>query len=522
MSELELRRMVGQMIVAGFEVDHPAEIPESIKDLIEKDFVGNIILFTRNIGSIRQVKQLTYELQKTASEAGHEQPLWIATDQENGIVKRVHKGITELPGAMLIGATGDTSNAYETGVITGEELLSLGVNWNMAPVADVNNNSNNPVIGVRSYGKNPHHVKFYANQMAEGLKQSNVLATYKHFPGHGDTSSDSHLGIPVVNHSIEHLEKTELVPFSYAITNGAEAIMVSHVHYDAFDGESETPATLSKSIIKNFLRKKLEFDGLVVTDCMEMDAISKTVGTPKGASLSIQAGADLITISHKTDVQKEAIEMILSDLNKGELSESNIEESYQRIKQVKARYLDWKTTLNSNQSLEESSLNSKKHQNIAKKIYQSGVTIIGQEQALPLKVDAEVRTLLIIPKEMSKTMAEDGFDQLATFVEKVKFFEPSVEVVSHQKAQSNTCMDYDRYIIITSSAVQDEEQQTLIHQLNNQFTSIIAIAVKSPYDLHILPEVDLFVATYEASVSALEMAASALYGYVEAKGKLPI
>ncbi|MGB8954366.1 MAG: glycoside hydrolase family 3 N-terminal domain-containing protein, partial [Tumebacillaceae bacterium] len=218
-ANMTLRQKVGQTMMFGF---HGMEPTEEITRLIRDHHVGGIIVFARNIGHPADVLKMTVALQKIAYEAGHSHPLLISIDQENGIVRRLGAGTTLLPGSMAIGATGKPENAFEVSRATGRELKALGINFNLAPVLDVNNNPHNPVIGVRSYGEDPYWVAMCGVQAIKGLQAASVATCGKHFPGHGDTAKDSHLTLPTIPHDKQRLEQVELVPFVKAIAEGVD------------------------------------------------------------------------------------------------------------------------------------------------------------------------------------------------------------------------------------------------------------------------------------------------------------
>ena len=205
---------IGQTLMIGF---YGRTIPREVIDLIQHEHIGGIILFSRNIGNAQEVRALTHELQRIAKDGGHRYPLLIAIDQENGFVRRLKDGTTIFPGNMALGATGSTQLAYDVAHATGEELHALGINTNFAPVADVNNNAANPVIGVRSFGDNPQRVAEFVVSAMRGYRDAHIIPCLKHFPGHGDTYVDSHLALPTIPHSLERLEQVELVPFHAGI-----------------------------------------------------------------------------------------------------------------------------------------------------------------------------------------------------------------------------------------------------------------------------------------------------------------
>ena len=211
-----------------------------------------------------------------AKKAGHRYPLLIAIDQENGIVQRLGQAATIFPGNMALGAIDLEEITFQVALATGQELKALGINMNLAPVVDVNNNPANPVIGVRSFGEDPQQVARLGAAMVKGYHAAGILSCLKHFPGHGDTAIDSHLALPTIPYGLERLEALELVPFRSGIKAGADSVMIAHVAYPAMARRDMLPATLSPAIVKGLLREKLGFNGAILSDCMEMKAISDT------------------------------------------------------------------------------------------------------------------------------------------------------------------------------------------------------------------------------------------------------
>lgn len=219
---------------------------------------------------------------------------------------------------MAIASTGRPENAYAAGRITAREMRALGINFNLAPVLDINNNKQNPVINVRSYGDTAEVVTEYGLQMLRGLKDGGVLAAIKHFPGHGDTAVDSHLGLPSIDKSLEALEELELKPFRAAIDSGAECLTSAHILFPAIEN-NQVPATMSKAIITDLLKHRMGYEGLVISDCLEMDAIQKYYGTAEGAVGALKAGVHLLFISHSAQLVKDAVRRIEHAVETGEL-----------------------------------------------------------------------------------------------------------------------------------------------------------------------------------------------------------
>ncbi|MCW7464533.1 glycoside hydrolase family 3 protein [Leptospira levettii] len=309
MSEEEL---VGQTI----HIAIPSKTVDQIAlDEIKQTKPGGIILFGKNLGKKEEILSLTENLQIVAKENGL-QPFLISTDQEGGRVFRVQDGITHYPGAMAVGQTGKKEWGEIVGFVTSYELRSLGLNFLFAPVLDINNNPLNPVINTRSFGSDVNRVSEVAVAYEKGARAGGCLPVIKHFPGHGDTTVDSHLGLPIINKSLEELEKLELVPFKQSIQGGAEAVMSAHIVYPKID--PNFPATLSKTILTDVLRKSLQFDGIIITDAMEMHAISKNYEKDRPGVLTILAGANIVLLTSWGETAKKFKAQLMDAYKKGE------------------------------------------------------------------------------------------------------------------------------------------------------------------------------------------------------------
>ena len=249
---------------------------------------------------------------------------------------RLKEGATVLPGNMALGATDSTELAERAGGITAVELAAVGVNLNFAPVMDVNNNPRNPVIDRRSFGESPELVSRLGVPYIRGLQRNGVLATAKHFPGHGDTTVDSHFDLPTVNHDLDRIHALELQPFRAAIDADVAAIMTAHIVYPAFD--PDRPATLSPTILTNLLREELGFDGLLITDDMEMKAIDDRYQSGEAAVMAIEAGADIVMVLWTPTKQNEVFDALLSAVNSGRISQARLDQSVERILKSKAAF----------------------------------------------------------------------------------------------------------------------------------------------------------------------------------------
>lgn len=327
---LTLDEKIGQMIMAGIEGTTPE--PETIR-LIENYKVGGIIFFRKNLTSYSQSLQLVNGIKRVNSV--NPIPLFLSVDQEGGRVTRL-PGLEELPTNKEIGLRNDPKLSYQIGSILAEALHAFGMNMNYAPVIDVNSNPKNPVIGDRSFGDNPSLVSTLGIQTMKGMEANDIIPVVKHFPGHGDTSVDSHLELPQIDKSLEALHELELIPFIDAIDEGADVVMVAHILFPLLD--SEFPSSMSKAIMTDLLREELHFDGVIVTDDMNMDAIVDHYEPGEAAVQSVKAGSDVILISKEYNDIVRSIEAIKSAVEKGEISEERINESVQRILAVKGKY----------------------------------------------------------------------------------------------------------------------------------------------------------------------------------------
>ncbi|MBC8141789.1 MAG: beta-N-acetylhexosaminidase [Armatimonadetes bacterium] len=332
---LSLPEKIGQMLCLGFTDDKPGDaflnVNEQARRVVTELHAGTVILFARNVQrpgettDSARVKAMVDELQSLARV-----PLFVAVDQEGGRVARFGAPFTAFPSAQAIGSISDPELVVEAARIIGTELLAVGVNFNFAPVADINSNPANPVIGDRSFGGDPVLVSSMVMAQSQGYHDAGILACAKHFPGHGDTDLDSHFALPTIRYDRDVIENRELMPFAAAVRNEIPAIMTAHILFPALD-PSGVPATLSKPILTDLLRGELGFDGLIVTDCLQMKAVADTWGTPRAAVMAAQAGADILLVCHDAETQRTTFDALLAAVHSGELSEARIDESVARI-----------------------------------------------------------------------------------------------------------------------------------------------------------------------------------------------
>ena len=310
----------------GFE---ETEVTPDLRAWMQDYCPGGVILFSRNLVNPEQIAKLTNELQALAGDI----PLLMAIDQEGGRVSRLPSDFTIFPPAATVAQSGSTELAYQAAAVTAKELRSVGINMNMAPVLDIHTNPANPIIGNRAFGTAPEQVCKMGAATIAGLHDHRVLACGKHFPGHGDTSTDSHLELPTVHASRKRLEEIELQPFRYAIDHGLQAMMTAHVHYPALD--PTYPATLSSTILSGLLRQQLGFSGVILSDDLEMRAILDHATVGNAAIRSLQAGADMLLICKSRVLATETFQALRHAVTSQQLNAAQVEASLARIRAVK-------------------------------------------------------------------------------------------------------------------------------------------------------------------------------------------
>jgi beta-N-acetylhexosaminidase len=328
--ELTSREKIGQLFMVGFM---GTSVTPELASFIKEYKPGGVILFSRNLESVGQIVELTNDLQRCSPRS----PLLISIDQEGGRVSRLPRGFTIFPPCELLGRCNSSELAYAAAATIAKELKAVGVNMNMAPVLDVNSNPDNPVIGDRAFGSTPEVVSEMALVTAAGLQDNKVVACGKHFPGHGDTNADSHKELPVVEASRERLEAVEFPPFRRAVTAGIATMMTAHVLYKALD--DQLPATLSSAVITNLLREDLQYDGVVLTDDLEMHAIVDHYGVGDAAVRAILAGCDVLLICKEREREVSAFEAIEQSVASGTISMERLNQSVARIQRVKQRFI---------------------------------------------------------------------------------------------------------------------------------------------------------------------------------------
>lgn len=518
LSKMTLNQKLGQMFVTGFTGTYCSD--ELISAINEYNF-GNIIYMGYNVnnpGTIFEMSQIIQEcmIQNNLIRA------FIATDQEGGRVARLTNGATHFISNMALGATGNYKNSYNVGLIMGKELLSYGINTDFAPVLDVNNNYLNPVIGVRSYSDNPIEVALYGTNMIKGLKEANVLAASKHFPGHGNTSVDSHYGLPMIETTYEELLQMELAPFISAINAGIDSIMTTHIIFSKID--NKYPATLSQEILQNILREKLGFEGLIITDSMEMNAITKYFGSYDETSVkAVLAGADILTYTGLTNAKK-AYQGLYNAVIDGVINTERIDESVRRIllKKIKQGLLEEKeySPLTQEELLENEMFNNK----------------LAMESLTLLKGDFKgldkTKKTLIVSNNCSFDLSTSSTNTLGSFC-KDYFAEKGymVDTFDINKVNQNVISElntlvkkYDAIVLAFSNVQTKNETQiiNLVNTITKNNNEFIVIGLDSPYDIMCYDNISIYINVYGYQKASCYAISRFLNGEFKACGKSPI
>ncbi len=327
---MTLEEKVGQLLIVGFE---GRELDDNTVSHIEDLGVGGIIFFSRNIDSKEQVNLLVEELNHISNI-----PLFLSIDEEGGVVSRLPQEYDKLPDSINIGNTRDVDLALEYGELLGNRVQSLGLNLNFAPVMDIHSNPSNPVIGKRSFGTTAEIVSETGNNVAQGIRNTNVIPSIKHFPGHGDTSTDSHMELPIIDKDLEDIRNFELIPFKDAIDQGIEMIMSAHILIPSID--EEYPATLSGKILGDILRDEMGYEGVIISDDMTMGAIVNNYSLEDASIDFLKAGGDILLVCHGVDNPKLVFNKIMESIEIGELTEDEIDAKVYRILELKNRFLN--------------------------------------------------------------------------------------------------------------------------------------------------------------------------------------
>jgi len=520
-----IQEAVGQKLLLAFggQEAPPAELTDALHQLRP----GGITLYhSLNLDHPGQVRQLVVRLQQEARKA-HLPPLLIAADQEGGQLMAVGTGTTPLPGNMALGAAGSPELARQAGEVLGRELAAMGINVNYAPCCDVNVNPDNPVIGIRSFGEDPLKVAELSAAVVAGIQSAGVAATAKHFPGHGDTDTDSHYGLPVVPHSLQRLRRVELPPFAAAIRAGVKLVMSGHLALPAVDGNTGLPATLSPAVLKGLLRTDMRFHGVIVTDAMEMQAIRQGDGLGEDAVRAAAAGADLLLLNSNPIDQRRVFASLLQAVQGGRLEENDLLDSAGRVLELK----EWLATQGPPPDL--SVVGCSAHQAVAAEIAVRSITLVRDQAGwLPLRLRDGQRLAVVFPRPMNLTPADTSATVVPALSPALRMFCPNVDelMVAHSPDEQEIAdvlrrlRGYAVVVLGTLNAFSQTGQAALVRAVlaaRNGAPTIVA-ALRMPYDLAAFPEAPAFVCSFGILEPSMQALAQALAGQTAFQGRLPV
>ena len=542
-AEMSLRDKVTQMLMVDFRKwgatsDTATDFTvmnDEVRKIVEDYNFGSVIYFANNIKTTEETFALTQEMQAAATKDGGI-ALIICADQEGGSVYRLGSG-TALPGNMALGATyanNGTKYALNAGRIIGSELSVLGINGNLAPVVDVNNNANNPVIGLRSYGDDAVMVGELASAAIAGMAEYNVIGTAKHFPGHGDTATDSHYGLPSVDKSLDVLMENELAPYIVAIDQGIEMIMTAHILYPQLESDKivsnktgvaeSLPATMSDDILTGLLKGQMGFEGIVVTDAMNMAGISNNWDQVQSCVIAIQAGVDLICMPTqlycKADLAKldAIIDGLIAAVEDGTIPMERVNDAVTRILTVKENrgILDYNAE---DYSLEKAkaTVGSDENRNMERELAAAAVTVIKNDGTLPLNVTSESKVLMLVPytNEISQMLMgwnrakEAGLIPEGAEVDYYRFSSATINstlqakldwadtIIINSEVNSTARMEYKHWLSALPNQICD-------YAAANGKTAIIS-SVDKPYDVQMYPNANAIVAAYGCKGSSVDV-----------------
>ncbi|MFZ3576850.1 glycoside hydrolase family 3 N-terminal domain-containing protein [Virgibacillus sp. DJP39] len=526
---MTMKEKIGQLLMPDFrnwDGENVTEMLPEIEQLVKEYHLGGVILFRENVVTTEQTAKLVSAYQEATEKYG----LLMTIDQEGGIVTRLQSG-TDMPGNMALGATRSSELAGEVGQAIGEELKALGINMNLAPVLDVNNNPDNPVIGVRSFGESSELVADLGIAYTKGLQSTGVAATAKHFPGHGDTAVDSHLGLPEVPYDLERLKKVELYPFQKAMDAGIDAVMTAHVTFPKIDDtkviskkdgtEISLPATLSHKVLTGLMRDYMGFEGVIITDALNMGAIQDHFGAVDAAIRSVKAGSDIVLMPVGL---KDVADGLYNAVESGEITEERIEASVKRILTLKVNRGIIKeenpTPINEVIAHAKEVVGSEAHKQVEKKVAEQSITLVKNENTLPLALNDDQKIVVV------------GNSFVSSLYEAISQFHANTEVIRTggplSESQLSIVQEADSVIVgsytynVSGRSIDSSQMQMVNQVIKNANAPVIGVGIRNPYDIMAYTTVDSYLAQYGFREASFNATAATIFGENTPTGLLPV
>ena len=517
LQDLSIEELAGQLFMIAVDtsiaVDREADIRAG-------RLGGGLLRWDRFTGA--EAAAFTAKMREWSADSPHKIPFWVSTDHEGGPTFTQRKyGVTPFPGNMALGAAGSEALVKDMARSTALELRALGIHVTFAPVIDVNSNPLNPIVGLRSFGEDPALVARLGNAALAGYREGGLLAVVKHFPGHGDTSEDSHLGLPVSTKTLAELDAVELVPFRAAFAAGAAAVMPAHMVFPALGTDPVTPVTLSSAATSGFLRGRMAFNGLIFSDSLDMGAIANVHGSSQAAIGALEAGVDVLLLG-KADFPS-AFAALVDAVKNGRVSRARLERSVARGLKAKRRFelFERKAPRPLSAELLE------KHRRLARRAAEAAVTLVRNDGTIPLRLkDGDRRGLVMIH---APRYAEES----ALFAAEITKRHPLVDIVDVPAMYpSTTTIEAALAKVAGASAVILGTYQygtptapnaaLLIRRLVDSSSPIVAVSMMNPYDLSLSTGANAAVCAYGMTASSLEAAARLIFGEIPAHGRLPV
>jgi len=523
LKRMSLEEKVGQMVCCRFSgrfFNGAGEQRIRLRELILKQKLGGFIIAG---GDIYATAHLTNSLQRASSI-----PLLFASDLERGLGTQID-GATLFPPMMSLGATGSEEAAYRMGMVTALEARAVGIHMTYAPVVDVNINPENPIINVRSLGEDPQEVSRLANAFIRGCQDNGLIATAKHFPGHGDTDQDSHSILPTVTGDRNRLEQVELFPFRSVVKAGVRAVMTAHLHLPALDPTPEMPATLSRPVMTDLLRGEIGFKGLIVTDAMNMGGITTLYTASEAALMAVKAGVDIILISPEPE---EVLQTLAAAVRTGEISQSRIDESVRRILEVKAGLGLHKRKLVDIDALTRIISNSG-HLQTARQLFEHSLTLVKNDaEVLPLAAKDRTIALLALSSDPGDYYAGRAFvrEFSKRCAPSLAFFADAYTGQEFMRKAGEKAARSDVVVIALFSRLRswkgsvglEPRHLKLIKDLAAGGKPVVVVSFGSPYFIRNFPEIEAYLCAYRFAEDSQAAAVRALFGEVGVSGKLPV
>ncbi len=507
-SEMTVDELIGQVIMVGLPA---TELNNFYADFIKDYKIGNYILFSRNYKDTKQMKSFMKELYEYTLGITGSFPL-VSIDQEGGMVVRLFKDVTFPASPLTTSATTVADAPYKTGAIIGKDMLKMGINIDLAPCLEINEELKNPLVNIRGYGATKEAVLKNAAAFVHGIQSSGALSCIKHFPGAGSSTKDSHLELPIIEEPKEQLLNYNMYPFVHLLES--DALMTSHCLYKSFD---ELPSTLSKVLLTDVLRKQIGYEGLIISDGMEMKAIADHYGIGRGCVMALNAGCDILLLCHEYEEQKESFETVKKAVEDGELSIELLKEKAERINKAKEKLIEG---LSKNFIDDDYVINEEEHALMQSIVDNSYTLIKGKAPQI------SENTLVISSNVRVASIAEDEFDERnLTKVLKNNF--PNNEVLQFTKDEgfTQTVMEkldkYDSVLVYSYDAYNDDVQKNTINSLLKSGKEVYVISIKGPIDRQYFNGLTNYACLYEYTPNSIRTVIKQLKNEIGLNGNIP-